>query len=97
MPTSCHLQYLVKGVNAEREDKFSLRQEIVDALPNASSINLLPVVEGFSLDLEFADIEPFSKASFEPYLAEQVLFELINRKCQTIGSVSLQLMHSEFN
>ena len=82
MPTSCHLQYLVKGVNAEREDKFSLRQEIVD---------------GFSLDLEFADIEPFSKASFEPYLAEQVLLELINRKCQTIGSVSLQLMHSEFN
>ena len=97
MPTSCNLQYLVKGVNAEREDKFSLRQEIVDALPNASSINLLPVVEGFSLDLEFADIAPVSKASFEPYLAAQVLLDLINRKCQTIGSVSLQLMHSEFN
>ena len=97
MSTACHLQYLVKGVHAEREDQFSLRQEIVDALPNASSINLLPVVEGFSLDLEFADIEPFSKASFEPYLAEQVLIELINLKCETKGPVSLQLMRSEFN
>ena len=97
MLTSCRLQYLVKGVNAEREDKFSLQQELVDALPNASLVNLLPVVEGFRLDLEFTDIAPFSKASFEPYLAEQVLLELINLKCETRGSVSLQLLRSEFN
>ena len=97
MLTSCRLQYLVKGINAAREDKFSLYREIVDALPNASSVNLLPVVEGFTLDLEFTDIAPFSKRSFEPYLAEQVLLELINLKCETRGSVSLQLVRSEFN
>ncbi len=97
MLTSCRLQYLVKGVNAEREDKFSLQQELVDALPNASLVNLLPVVEGFRLDLEFADIAPFSKGSFEPYLAEQVLLELINLKCETRGSVSLQLLSSEYS
>ena len=97
MPTSCRIQYLVKGVNAEREDKSNLHQEIVDALPNVSSVNLMPVVEGFSLDLEFYDIEPFSKASFEPYLSEQVLLELINLKCETIGSASLQLVRSEYS
>ena len=97
MLTSCRLQYLIKGINAEREDKFSLHWEIVEALPNASSINLLPVVDGFTLDLEFTDIAPFSKESFEPYLAEQVLLELINLKCETRGSVSLQLVRSEFN
>ena len=97
MLTSCRLQYLVKGINAEHEVKFSLHREIVEALPNASFVNLLPVVEGFTLDLEFTDIAPFSKASFEPYLAEQVLLELINLKCETRGSVSLQLVRSEFN
>ena len=97
MPTSCRIQYLVKGVNAEREDKSNLHQEIVDALPNVTAVNLLPVVEGFSLDLEFSDIEPFSKASFEPYLSEQVLLELINLKCETIGSASLQLVRSEYS
>ena len=97
VPTSCRIQYLVKGVNAEREDKSDLHQEIVDALPNVSSVNLLQVVEGFSLDLEFSDIEPFSKASFEPYLSEQILLELINLKCETIGSASLQLVRSEYS
>ena len=97
MLTSCRLQYLVKGVNAEREDKFSLQQELVDALPNASLVNLLPVVEGFTLDLEFTDIAPFSKGSFEAYLAEQVLLELINLKCETRGSVSLQLLSSKYS
>ena len=97
MPTSCRIQYLVKGINAEREDKSNLHQEIVDALPNVSSVNLMPVVEGFSLDLEFSDIEPFSKASFEPYLSEQVLLELINLKCEIKGSASVQLVRSEYS
>ena len=87
----------LKHMLGEREDKSNLHQEIVDALPNVSSVNLMPVVEGFSLDLEFYDIEPFSKASFEPYLSEQVLLELINLKCETKGLASLQLVRSEYS
>jgi hypothetical protein len=94
--TSCKIKYLVRGVEANRESKENLRNEILDMLPKAEVVTLLPVVEGFSLDIEVSDISPFSESSFESYLSDQILLEAIELKCDPRGQISLELVKSNF-
>ncbi len=94
--TSCKIKYLVRGVEANRESKENLRNEILDMLPKAEVVTLLPVVEGFSLDIEVSDISPFSESSFETYLSDQILLEAIELKCDPRGQISLELVKSNF-
>ncbi len=94
--TSCKIKYLVRGVEANRESKENLRNEIFDMLPKAEVVTLLPVVEGFSLDIEVSDISPFSESSFESYLSDQILLEAIELKCDPRGQISLELVKSNF-
>ena len=42
-----------EGRQRRARGQVQLASEIVDALPNVSSVNLLPVVEGFSLTSSF--------------------------------------------
>ena len=94
--TSCQIKYVVKGVTADREDKDNLRTEMLDTLPEGSFVTLLPVVEGFSLEMEISDISPFTEKSFEPYLSEQILLEAIGLKCKSRGPVSIELIKINF-
>ena len=96
-PTSCKIKYLVKGIAPDRASKDNLKNEIFDMLPKAEAVTVLPIVEGFSLDLEVSDIAPFSKASFEPYLSSQILLEAIELKCNPIGLISIELINSSFS
>ena len=68
----CLLKYLVCGVKADRSSQQSLTSELGDMLNHVRAITVLPVVQGFSVELEFDDIKPFTKVSFEPYIAEHV-------------------------
>jgi len=95
-PTSCRMKYLVRGVDADRETKDNLRNEIINMLPKATAVTLLQVVEGFSLDIEMSDIAPFSESSFEPYLSDQILLEAIELKCNPRGTTSIELIKSDF-
>ena len=69
----CLLKYLVRGVTADRTSQQSLTSELGDMLNHVRAITVLPVVQGFSVELEFDDIRPFTKVSFEPYIAEHVM------------------------
>ena len=93
MPSS---SLIVKGVVPTREAKDDLKTELVECLPNMEAITVLPVVDGFSIELEIGDVAPFSRTSFEPYIAEQVLPEAVRLRCQTKGAVRLQLLKSKF-
>jgi len=95
-PTSCKIKYLVRGVDANRESKENLKHEILDMLPKAEVVTLLPIVEGFSLDIEISDIAPFSESSFESYLSDQILLEAIELKCDPKGQISLELVKINF-
>ncbi len=94
--TGCTLKYLLKGVPTSRESKDDLRTELHDMLPNATAVTVLPVVDGFSVELEVADVAPFSRASFEPYVAEHVLPDAVRIRCGVPG-VRVQLLKSIFN
>lgn len=95
--TACTLKYLVKGVTASREAKDDLRDELQEILPNAEAIIVLPVVDGISVELEVGDVAPFSRASFEPYVAEHVLPDAVRARCGATGTVRLQLLKSNFS
>ena len=71
--TACILKYLVNGVPTDRESQGGLKQELADTLPNALSIVVLPVVDGFSVEIEMQDLGAFSRSSFEPYVGEHVM------------------------
>lgn len=93
--TACVLKYLVKGVSTSRETQSDLQREIQDALPNAQSVVVLPVVEGFAVEIEMADLGPFSTTSFEPYVAEHVLPDAVNIGCR-VTQHQLQLLKAHF-
>ncbi len=90
------LKYLVKGVRPDRESRQDLHRELTDNLPNASSIVILPVVQGYSLEIEMADLAPFTSVSFEPYLSEHVLPEAVAIRCETLGPVQLELLKARY-
>ena len=66
-----------------------------DMLNHVRAITVLPVVQGFSVELEFDDIKPFTKVSFEPYIAEHVMADAVNLRCSR-SSPQIQLLKSRF-
>ena len=92
----CLLKYLVRGVTADRSSQQSLTSELGDMLNHVSAITVLPVVQGFSVELEFDDIKPFTKVSFEPYIAEHLLSDAVNLRCNHQGTPQIQLLKSRF-
>ena len=92
----CLLKYLVRGVAADRTSQQSLTSELGDMLNHVRAITILPVVQGFSVELEFDDIKPFTKVSFEPYIAEHVMADAVNLRCSHQGSPQIQLLKSRF-
>ena len=93
---ACILKYLVKGVDPTREAQHRLQQEVHDLLRDAISVVVLPVVEGFSIELEMQTLKPFSRSSFEPYVAEHVLPEAVQICCRPEGEIQLQLLKAHF-
>ena len=93
---ACILKYLVKGVDPDREPRHQLRQELHDALPHASSIVVLPVVDGVSVEIEMLDLAPFNRSSFEPYVADHVLPDAVTTACRPHLDPQLQLLKSYF-
>ena len=91
------LKYIVRGVATDRGGQHDLQAELYDNLPNAHSIVVLPVVEGFSVEIEMSDLRPFSEESFEPYVAEHVLLEAAQLRCTVTGSVQLKLLKAHFS
>ena len=92
----CVLRYLVRGVAADRSSQQALTAELAGMLNHVNAITVLPVVEGFSVELEFDDIQPFTKVSFEPYIAEHVLADAVNLRCSNQGVLQIQLLKSRF-
>lgn len=95
--TRCSLKYIVKGVSASREKKADLRTELHEILPSAQAVTVLPVVDGFSVELEVTDVAPFTRLSFEPYVAEHVLPDAVRARCDVDGAVHLQLLKAKFS
>ena len=92
----CIIRYLVKGVAPERDHQQALQSELHDLLPNAQAVTILPVVDGFSVEIEMSDLRPFSRTSFEPYLADHVLPEAVASRCNSRGEVQLQLLKAHY-
>ena len=93
---ACILKYLVKGVAPDRDSQHRLEAELTELLPQAAGITILPVVDGFSVEIEMSDLAPFSRASFEPYVAEHVLPEAVAIRCNVLDEVSLQLLKAHY-
>ena len=92
----CLLKYLIRGVGADRASQQALTEELAEMLTNVSAVTVLPVVEGFTVELEFDDIKPFTVVSFEPYVAEHALSNAVRLRCVSQGSPEIQLLKSCF-
>ena len=92
----CQLRYLVKGVYTTRDSQHELTRELEDLLPNADSVTVMPVVQGFSVDLEIKDITPFNRVSFEPYVADHVLADAVRIHCEGDEDIQIQLLKASF-
>lgn len=90
------LKYLVKGVATNRDSQHDLQQELLDMLPNANAVVVQPVVDGFSVEIELAELGPFSRVSLEPYIAEHVLPDAVSIRCEPTGTPEFQLLKSHF-
>ena len=95
--TSCVLKYIVRGVNSSRESRGDLQTELTDNLSGLAAVTILPVVQGLAVEIEMHDISPFSRTSFEPYIAEHVLPEAVRIRCDAEDMLQLQLVKSKFN
>ncbi len=93
--SACLLRYLVRGVPTSRNSQSELQQELYDALPNACSVVVLAVVDGFSVDIEVTDYAPFSADSFEPYVSDHILPEAVRSRCNS-AEADLQLLKARF-
>ena len=93
----CQLKYLVKGLRPTRDSQQSLTQELTDNLPNAESIVVLPVVEGYTVEIDMLDVAPFSSSSFEPYIADHILPEAVRIHCEVKEHVDLALLKARFH
>ena len=94
---ACILKYLVKGVQPEREAQRALQNELEELLPHHNAVTILPVVEGYSVEIEVSDLAPFSRTSFEPYVAEHILPEAVNIRCRPDGAIQLQLLKAHYS
>ena len=92
----CQLRYLIKGIYTSRDSQQELTRELEDLLPNADAVTVLPVVQGYSVDLEIKDITPFNRVSFEPYIADNVLADAVRIHCNSDEEVQIQLLKSRF-
>ena len=92
----CQLRYLIKGIYTSRGSQQELTRELEDLLPNADTVTVLPVVQGYSVDLEIKDIAPFTRVSFEPYIADHVLPDAVRIHCEGDGDVQIQLLKASF-
>ena len=92
----CLLKYLIRGVGADRSSQKALTEELAEMLTNVSAVTVLPVVEGFTVELEFDDIKPFTVVNFEPYVAEHALSNAVRLRCVSQGSPEIQLLKSRF-
>ena len=90
----CQLRYLIKGIYTSRDSQQELTRELEDLLPNADAVTVLPVVQGYSVDLEIKDIAPFNRVSFEPYIADHVLADAVRIHCDSDEEVQIQLLKS---
>jgi len=93
---ACILKYLVKGVTPERENQRALQDDIQELLPHANAVIILPVVDGYSVEIEVSDLTPFSRSSFEPYVAEHILPEAVKIRCRPSDEVQLQLLKAHY-
>ncbi len=93
---ACILKYLVKGVEPNRDAQHRLQQELLELLRDATSVVVLPVVQGFSIEIEMQTLKPFSRTSFEPYVAEHVLPEAVQICCRPPGDIQLQLLKAHY-
>lgn len=91
------LKYLVRGVHSSRETRADLQNELADNLASARAVTILPVVEGLAVEIEVDNIAPFSRTSFEPYVAEHVLPEAVRIRCDAEESLQLQLIKAKFS
>ena len=94
---ACTLKYLVKGVRPDRDSRSDLQVELEELLPNAESIVILPVVEGYSVEIEVSDVAPFSRTSFEPYVADHILAEAVAIRCRPTSAVQFQLLQAHYS
>ena len=93
---ACILKYLVKGIVPEREDQRALGDDIQELLPHANAVVVLPVVDGYSVEIEVTEMTPFSRTSFEPYVAEHILPEAVRIRCRPSDEVQLQLLKAHY-
>ena len=95
MTTSCKLRYLARGVETDQESRQSLSEEL-SIVSGVACVTILPVVKGWSIEVDFSDISPFRKSSFETYFAEQILKEAIMLRCNIDGAFQLELLLSSY-
>ena len=94
---ACILRYLVKGVKPERESQQALQNELEELLPHHNAVTIMPVVQGYSVEIEVSDLGSFSRESFEPYIAEHVLREAVDIRCRPSEDFQLQLLKAHFS
>ena len=95
MKTSCRLRYLARGVETDEESRRTLNEEL-STLSGVACVTILPIVKGWSIEIDFSDISPFGKSSFETYFAEQILKEAIVLRCNIDGALQLELLLSSY-
>ena len=95
MTTSCKLRYVARGVETDEVSRRSLNDEL-STLSGAACVTILPIVKGWSIEVDFSDISPFGKSSFEPYFAEQLLKEAIMLRCNIDEAFQLELLLSSY-
>ena len=95
MKTSCRLRYLARGVETDEESRRTLNDEL-SILSGVACVTILPIVKGWSIEIDFSDISPFGKSSFETYFAEQILKEAIVLRCNIDAALQLELLLSSY-
>ena len=99
MPTGSTLTYLVHGV-ARRSDpttSIDLCEEIQEVLPNPGPVAVSPTKDALEVRISVTDIEPFTRATFEPYVYEHVLWHAVTACCDIDGeSIRFELESLEF-
>ena len=94
--TACTLKYLVRGVKPDRESQRDLQSELYDCLPNASSIVVLPVVDGFSVEIEVESVGACSRPCFVRYIGDHVVPEAVQIRCHLVEAPQLKLLNAHF-
>ncbi|MDA1077022.1 MAG: hypothetical protein O3A63_20085 [Proteobacteria bacterium] len=67
------MRYLIKGVNSTKENRIDFEAELKRSSFQIDSVVLLPVVNGFTAEIELTSLGPFDEKSIEPYLQENLV------------------------